>query len=464
VIWTTEDLLPEWPLKSLSTLASKVGSGATPRGGRSSYPDHGIPLIRSQNVHFEGFKLDGLAFLTDEQARQLDNAIVRQNDVLLNITGASIGRVCLAPKSMEGARVNQHVCIIRSTEVRPAFLASYIASPQVQEAIVQGNYGVTREALTKAQVLELPVPVPPISEQDALSSLIDKIADHRHTARTHLDRALQTIERFRQSVSAAACAGRLTADWREENDPEWSSDQLLAAADQRRRDQLGRRYREPQLNRHAMEIDHPESWSIAPLGVLLEGIKYGTSMKSIYGGVGVAVLRIPNISGAHLDLSDLKFANLPRREIEDLALRSSDLLMIRSNGSPHLVGRCAAVGTEGEGMAYAGYLMRLRVDSELCDPLYLALAMASPGLRNQVEMPLRSTSGVNNINTDEVRGLAIPLPSLVEQHEIVGRAKELLQLSDGLGERVERARRSIDGSSRSILGKALRGELIGGAL
>jgi type I restriction enzyme S subunit len=109
-------LLPKrdnWPVKSLKSVASKIGSGATPDGGRESYVQQGVPLIRSMNVHFAGFIPKGLAYLTDAQAAELSNVVVQAGDVLLNITGASIGRCTIAPPEMAGARVNQHVMISR---------------------------------------------------------------------------------------------------------------------------------------------------------------------------------------------------------------------------------------------------------------------------------------------------------------------------------------------------------------
>src|SRR6185312_10312072 len=105
------NLVAGWSEASVEELTSKVGSGATPRGGNQVYKPSGIPLIRSMNVHFAGFNEKGLVFLDVEQARQLDGVTVRAQDVLLNITGASIGRVSLAPERMTGARVNQHVAI-----------------------------------------------------------------------------------------------------------------------------------------------------------------------------------------------------------------------------------------------------------------------------------------------------------------------------------------------------------------
>lgn len=141
----------DWPTHRFKELATKIGSGATPRGGRQAYVDSGTPLIRSMNVHFYGFEPEGLAFLSDKQAGELANVAVETNDVLLNITGASIGRVTTAPSGMAGARVNQHVMIIRPKEgVSPHFLAKFLASPTVQTQINDIQVGATRQALTRA--------------------------------------------------------------------------------------------------------------------------------------------------------------------------------------------------------------------------------------------------------------------------------------------------------------------------
>ena len=112
--WRKDNKIDEWKVEKLKNLTNKVGSGATPRGGKNVYKCDGIPLIRSMNVHFSGFSKKGLVFLDKEQAKSLDNASVKSEDVLLNITGASIGRVAKAQKEMEGARVNKHVWIKNS--------------------------------------------------------------------------------------------------------------------------------------------------------------------------------------------------------------------------------------------------------------------------------------------------------------------------------------------------------------
>jgi type I restriction enzyme, S subunit len=155
------------PIAQLGGITSKIGSGATPKGGDSAYKDEGTPLIRSMNVRDGEFSERGLAYLDDQQAGKLSNVIVQANDVLLNITGASVARVCLAPPQMEGARVNQHVSIIRpSKSITSEFLEAFLLMPRTKRKLLTiAEGGATRQAITKAQIEELEVPVPDLARQ-----------------------------------------------------------------------------------------------------------------------------------------------------------------------------------------------------------------------------------------------------------------------------------------------------------
>lgn len=204
-----------WTTASIADLAEKVGSGATPSGGEAAYKSAGIPLIRSMNVVFFGFKRNGLAFLDERQAAALDGATVRAQDVLLNITGASIGRVTLVPNDLDGARVNQHVCIIRpKTGLDARYLGAYLSSPTVQSMIWADNTGTTRQALTKQQILGFEVPLPPLAEQKRIADKLDTVLARVDAVNERLARVAPLLKRFRQSVLAAATSGRLTEDWR----------------------------------------------------------------------------------------------------------------------------------------------------------------------------------------------------------------------------------------------------------
>jgi restriction endonuclease S subunit len=153
------------------------------------------------NVHFGGFVRKGLVFLSDEQAEKLKNVTVKAHDVLLNITGASIARVATAPRDMEGARVNQHVCIVRPThELLPEFLEIFLASPVVQNRINDIQVGATREALTKAMIEQFYVPVPSLAEQrrivakaDELMALVDTLETQLATARTTAEKLMEAV-------------------------------------------------------------------------------------------------------------------------------------------------------------------------------------------------------------------------------------------------------------------------------
>jgi type I restriction enzyme S subunit len=166
-----------WEVKKLKNITSKIGSGATPKGGNQAYKDFGINLIRSLNVHNNQFLYKDLAHIDEEQANALNNVIIEKGDVLLNITGASVARCCIVPNDVLPARVNQHVAIIRLMEVSNIFLANQFTSVFYQQellSISKGN-GATREALTKAQLENLNVILPPLSLQQAFAEKIEAI-------------------------------------------------------------------------------------------------------------------------------------------------------------------------------------------------------------------------------------------------------------------------------------------------
>lgn len=164
-----------WPLKRLKDITSKIGSGATPRGGKNGYRVEGISLIRSLNIHNFNFIEEDLAFIGDEQAAELDNVIVQREDILLNITGASVARCCLTNPKFLPARVNQHVAIVRvRPEVADARFVLYcINSLHFKSrllALAQG--GGTREALTKTTIEDFEVSQPALSVQRRIADIL----------------------------------------------------------------------------------------------------------------------------------------------------------------------------------------------------------------------------------------------------------------------------------------------------
>ena len=163
-----------WNVSDLGQLTIKIGSGATPKGGKEAYQTDGISLIRSMNVHNGKFEYKELAHISDEQAARLENVAVEENDVLLNITGASVARSCVVPTNVLPARVNQHVCIIRCKDsIMPDFINSLLIDDNYQDLLwsIAGS-GATREAITKQQVESLQIILPPISKNFPSSLIV----------------------------------------------------------------------------------------------------------------------------------------------------------------------------------------------------------------------------------------------------------------------------------------------------
>ena len=168
----------KWITKPVKELTTKVGSGATPKGGDSSYKDSGISLIRSLNVHNNIFKTKELAHIDNEQANQLSNVTIQSGDVLLNITGASVARCCIVPDDILPARVNQHVCIIRCNDMlNPLFLERLLTSDNYQTYLwnVAEGGGGTRQALTKQQIENVSIITPPITLQATFATFVSRI-------------------------------------------------------------------------------------------------------------------------------------------------------------------------------------------------------------------------------------------------------------------------------------------------
>lgn len=165
------------PLTTLEDITTKIGSGATPKGGEGSYQSSGISLIRSQNIYDYGMIEKGLAFINEEQARKLDNVTVEKNDILFNITGASIARCCIVEDKYLPARVNQHVSIIRTNEkALPKYVHAILVSPEFKEKLLEiGNGATSRQAITKLQLEEFKIPLSPIEEQKKIVAEIEKI-------------------------------------------------------------------------------------------------------------------------------------------------------------------------------------------------------------------------------------------------------------------------------------------------
>lgn len=168
----------EWKKCTIGELAIKVGSGVTPRGGESVYKMDGHPFVRSQNVGLGHLILDDIAFIDEETHLRQKSTELKLEDVLLNITGASIGRSALVNEQVVGGNVNQHVCIIRTKEsLIPSFLCNFLLSNYGQRQIDSFQAGGNRQGLNFEQIKSIKIAIPSTKEQTKVAKLLQLIEE-----------------------------------------------------------------------------------------------------------------------------------------------------------------------------------------------------------------------------------------------------------------------------------------------
>ncbi len=203
-----------WVDNKLKTITTKIGSGATPRGGEESYKTEGVSLIRSLNVHDSAFKYAKLAFLDDAQAADLSNVEVKVRDVLLNITGASVARCCIVPDDVLPARVNQHVSIVRPLPdvLAPEFLHYLLISKPYKDKLLQTGEegGSTRQAITKAQIQDFTVSYPEsIDTQFTIVARLDFMFAETQRLESIYQQKLTALDDLKKSLLHQAFSGNL---------------------------------------------------------------------------------------------------------------------------------------------------------------------------------------------------------------------------------------------------------------
>tara|TARA_B100001093_G_scaffold144477_1_gene137112 strand:+ start:5016 stop:6347 length:1332 start_codon:yes stop_codon:yes gene_type:complete len=177
----TEEQIPfkipeNWSWVRLLGLCSKTGSGSTPKGGKSAYIESGIKFIRSQNVYNDGLRTKDIAYISNKLHEKMKGTKVESEDLLLNITGGSIGRCCIVPSNFDTGNINQHVAIIRSIDKNLSyFLHKIICSSYFQKTIIEVQTGAGREGLPKNKMDEILIPLPPETERKIVVDKVDNL-------------------------------------------------------------------------------------------------------------------------------------------------------------------------------------------------------------------------------------------------------------------------------------------------
>ena len=336
----------------------------------------------------------------------------------------------------------------------------------------------------------LPFPLPPINEQYRIVAKIEELFSELDKGIESLKTAREQLKVYRQAVLKHAFEGKLTEQWREENKHKLETPEQLLARIKKERDKRhqqqhegwntavktweteGKKEKKPSKPKQPNILapispdefkslpELPSGWQYTRLCYLIDEPKYGTSKKCGYDTKGTGVLRIPNVVHGVIDASDLKFAQFEDDEMDIYNLKQGDILIIRSNGSLSIVGKCALISEAEEGYLYAGYLIRLRPNQALTLPEFLISILSSHFLRMQIEKKAKSTSGVNNINSVEIQQLVVPICSIAEQREAMNHLTGILASTETTEIEIEQQLVRSEALRQSILKHAFSGQLV----
>ena len=193
-----------WGCTRLKYLTSKIGSGSTPTGGSEVYQDSGVLFLRSQNIYNYGLKLEDVAYISEEIHEEMKGTHVKSGDILYNITGGSIGRCCLAPKSLGKANVNQHVSIVRPSNIENNYLLYCLQSEYCQLQMRVLQTGGNREGLSATAFELFNITLPPLSEQRSIVSYLDDKCGKIDEWVTKKQKEVEHLQELKQRVIADA--------------------------------------------------------------------------------------------------------------------------------------------------------------------------------------------------------------------------------------------------------------------
>lgn len=208
VEWIGE--IPEhWKIGKIGYVTTKIGSGKTPKGGAEVYSLDGVLFLRSQNIYDDGLRIDDATFITEEIDEEMSNTRVYKDDVLLNITGGSIGRSCIYSLD-EHANVNQHVCIIRTTakEITPRYMHYFWISDSGHTSISIHQTGANREGLNFEQISKTLMPFMPISEQRDICDYLDKKCFSIDSAIKEKQTLIEKLTEYKKSLIYEVATGK----------------------------------------------------------------------------------------------------------------------------------------------------------------------------------------------------------------------------------------------------------------
>lgn len=483
------DLPANWKCCRLGEVIEIIRGITFPSSEKSKTDGDGkIPCLRTANVQ-DKIEWEDLLYIDRSYVKREDR-ILRKGDVIMSMANSRelVGKVAIIDfEPTRDFTLGGFISALRTFGFNPSFLMVLLRSPKTRNELISSSSQTTNIAnVSISKLRPLVIPFPPLAEQKSIVEIVNQLfaeveqlealtkeriqlkADFVTSALNQLTQASEqdvashweflksqfgifftekeNIKKLREAILQLAVQGKLTRAFRETHPELCEGSNSASALLERIKTEKEQLIKEkkikkekplPPISEDEIPYDLPKGWVWCRMQDLIKDLRYGTSKKCDYGVGDSPVLRIPNVSNGKIDLEDLKSTYLSPKELKDLSLEKGDILLIRSNGSSGLVGRSTPVEEIGVGFSFAGYLVRVRLFQNGISNNYLHLVLESSETRKLIEGPLRTTSGVKNINSTEISRLPIPLPTLEEQKTIVEKVNGLMALCDQLEKEIE---------------------------
>ena len=386
------------------------------------YRDSGVPLIFVRDIRAESFGGDGTKFVEPEKAKELQAHSAKAGDLLMTKMGDPPGDTAIYPATRPAGIITAD-CIKLTPDLSitsSEFLKYLFRAEPAKSQILDNTRGVAQQKLSLKRFKSIDLPLPPLNEQRRIVAKIEELTARSRNAKQALDAIPPLLERFRQSVLAAAFRGDLTKQWRQQN---------------------------PNTD-----------WQKINFSELVDSFQNGLSKRRGKSGLETAVIRLADIDSQRVSRSDMRTIKLSEAEREKYSLEKNDILILRVNGSADLVGRFVLIETTDE-LAYCDHFIRLRVSS-LVLPGWVRLLGDSFAFREHIRKATVSSAGQKTVSQKTLNSFQVALPTLEEQAVICARVASIFTFCDRVQDQVDLGCSRSERLDQSILAKAFRGELV----
>ena len=371
--------MSDWSTVRLGEVATCFLSGGTPPTKRAEYWQGEIPWITSKWLGNRLELKNGEKFISKEASEKTSTRIVPKDNIIF-ATRVGVGKVGINKIDLA---INQDLAgiLIDNKKFDLKFLAYQLSIDTIQQYVAMNKRGATIKGITRECLKDIRLNLPTLPEQKKIAHILSTV----QRAIEEQERIIQTTTELKKALMQKLFTEGLRG--------------------------------EPQKETEIGLV--PESWEVATLEHKAESFQYGTSVKCGYETKGKLVLRIPNVVGGHIDISDLKFGIPKKTEIGKLTLQAGDLLFVRTNGVKENAGRCSQFNDELDDCYYASYLIRVRLDSEVLNSSFLSeYSRTEVGTSFLSGRSIRTADGKFNINSGTLKTMLVPVPKIKEQGEI----------------------------------------------